>query len=829
MRENENLSLTISRGQSRKETNWIPEKMTWGQLVQTMRTAKVTHETMDQYTRMTKDEKAEVKDVGGFVGGYVKGNRTAENVQYRQIVSLDIDYPPDDLWDTYGLMCDYECLMHTTHSSTPENPRYRMLFPLLRTVTREEYPAVARMLAKQLGFSMDVYDETAYMVQQLMYWPSVCSDAEYGFWTHEGELASPDALLAMYKDWTDSSEWPRSSKASEDSVRPKTGKRMEDPREKRGLIGAFCRVYDIPEAIAKYLPDIYLPVEGNPARYTYAGGHSTGGLALYGSHDSRFSPPYIYAYSHHDTDPCSGMECNAYDLVRISKFGREGTQDQMKELIDGDEAILNEMTAVLKAEEARMFDDGYDVDNLTRDRKDYTEQGNATKFADRFGDIVCYNGSMGWSVWTGSIWKTSSEPIARKLLMNLNDDMRQTAVARMNLMPPIKKGEEPTPEQTDTKNAYNWWVKNSRSETTVRHVMTICQSLLHKDSDTFDHEPWALNTPSNIIDLRTGEEKPHARTAYCTQCTAVTPNFEMETPEWDAFLERVTGNDHDLIQYLQDVAGMALVGRVYEEALVMVWGPGGNGKSTLFDVWQRVMGDYAGTMRNEVLIGGPNGAEVAGQNQLRGKRLVIMSELEEERLVSSSLIKRLSSRDSINANVKYHEPITFTPSHTLVLHTNHLPRLRGVDGGIMRRIAIVPFNTKIVQSEMRTNMAGYLFEKEGAGILAWMINGAIRFWENDMKLKKPRAVVNATNAYLLGEDKVSRFISECCNTGDPTGSEESSANLFQAFRRWLTENDLRWSGGSISFKKAMQEKGYEYHKTNKGVYVKGIELNDDFM
>ena len=828
MADNSDLKLTISTGRSRKETQWTPRSTTWGKLCRKLQSAVTTDETMEYYAEASKDERAEIKDVGGYVCGLVEGSRTADHIKYRQIVSLDVDYPPEDLPDDYGMLGTYECLMHTTHSSTPENPRYRMLFPLTRAVSGEEYPAVARMLAKQLGYSMDIYDETAYMVQQLMYWPSVSLDADYGVWHFDGDLADPDSLLGLYHDWHNTDEWPRSSRVSPDAVRPKTGNRQTDPRDKTGLIGAFCRVYDIPQAIDKYLSDIYQPVEGSPSRYTYINGHTTGGLALYGPHDNRYNPPYLYAYSHHDTDPVSGLECNAWDLVRISRFGKDGTMDQMRELLQSDDAVQDEYIASQKARDAQMFDDAMLVDDLARDRHDLTEQGNAARFADRYSEYLCYNGSLGWSVWSGSLWQQAdgNNEIAQKLLMRLNDENKAEAIARLKLVKEPTEGEKPSEEYKKAKAAYTWWVKTARSGTTINRVVNLAKGIMRKDTAVFDGNPWVLNTPGCMIDLRTADELPHERKAYCTKTTYLTPNFEMETPEWDAFLSRVTGGDSDLIEYLQNVAGMALVGKVYEEALVIVYGPGGNGKSTLFEVWQRVMGDYAGTMRNEVLIGGPNGTEVAGQNQLRGKRLVIMGELEEDRLVSSSLIKRLTSRDQINANVKFHEPITFIPSHTLILHTNHLPRLRGVDGGIIRRIAIVPFRTKFQPSEIISDMAGYLVEKEGAGILAWMIRGAGNFYNNHMKLKKPAVVLQASESYLQSEDRVNRFLMECCIQDG--SAETNTANLFQAFKRWNMENDLKWSGGSISFRKALAEKGYEIRHTSKGNAIKGIALSDEY-
>ena len=311
--------LTIATGRSRKEMNWKNREMLWSELVDKLSSTIRTYETYEEYKKLSKSKKDEIKDVGGFVGGTLKeGRRKADNVVWRQIVTLDADFVKGDLWAGVETMFGYGCVMYSTHSHSPKAPRLRLVIPLKRAVTPDEYGAVSRRIAADLG--IDFFDDTTYEPHRLMYWPSTSSDGEFIFKVLDEEWVDPDEILARYEDWRDSSYWPESSRTKED--RKRLAERQGDPKEKPGVVGAFCRTYSIIDVIEKFLSDIYSPCE-NPNRYTYIPGSSAGGLVIYENGD--------FAYSHHGTDPISGKLCNAFDLVRLHKFGeldeeaKEGT------------------------------------------------------------------------------------------------------------------------------------------------------------------------------------------------------------------------------------------------------------------------------------------------------------------------------------------------------------------------------------------------------------------------------------------------------------------------------------------------------------------------
>lgn len=306
--ENDGLKLAIATGENRRTRVWKNTEITWGKLKKKLSAEYRTYEEVSEYNKMTREAKARVKDIGGFVGGELKnGKRGSGYVISRSVVTLDADYATPELWDDIELVTEYEMLCYSTHSHTDAKPRLRIIVPLARKVTPDEYEAIARKIADQFG--MDYFDDTTYQASRLMFWPSTPKNGDWFTAEVEGPILDPDKILDSYTDWSDTSFWPESSRMG--TTRKKTASKQGDPLAKDGIVGAFCRTYTIQDAIEKYLPSEY--VESNiPDRYTYTGGSTAAGLVIY---EEKFS------YSNHSTDPTSGKLCNAFDLVRIHKFG----------------------------------------------------------------------------------------------------------------------------------------------------------------------------------------------------------------------------------------------------------------------------------------------------------------------------------------------------------------------------------------------------------------------------------------------------------------------------------------------------------------------------
>lgn len=310
------LTYKITTGRSRLETEWKQREMTWQQLCARLTKAKRTAESMAEYKAMTKAQRGKVKDIGGFVGGTFLGtHRKASEVTGRSLVTLDIDFGTANL---PGLVDDALAgtawCLYTTHSHTPKEPRYRLVIPLSREVSADEYGPIARRIADDIG--IELFDQSTYEPSRLMYWPSASRDAEFIGETGEGDPADADAILNSYNDWRNVAEWP-----VHDMHNPVSrGAKQEDPRTKPGIIGTFCRTYGIAEAIETFIPGVYTPTTQED-RWTYAQGSTHGGMVTYED---------TWAYSHHGTDPCGGKLCNAFDMVRLHLYADldEGTDTE---------------------------------------------------------------------------------------------------------------------------------------------------------------------------------------------------------------------------------------------------------------------------------------------------------------------------------------------------------------------------------------------------------------------------------------------------------------------------------------------------------------------
>ena len=306
---NNDFPIDIATAHSRLSKKWKNKATTWAKLVERCSETKRTTESVSEYAKMSRDEQSGIKDVGGFVGGYLSGGtRKTANVMWRSIATLDIDYGTLDLWDEFTTNFAFAAMLYSTHKHTKEHPRYRLVFPLSRQVRPDEYEPLCRMVAKEIGINL--FDDTTYQLARLFYYPSTSRDGEYVFEYQDGKALNVDEWLKKYKGgYKDVAEWPTSSREGE--LIAHLSKKVGDPTEKPGLIGAFCRAYTIQEAIDTFLQDAYEKT-AHENRYTYKLGSVAAGLVCY---DGKF------AYSNHETDPASKQLCNAFDLCRIHLYG----------------------------------------------------------------------------------------------------------------------------------------------------------------------------------------------------------------------------------------------------------------------------------------------------------------------------------------------------------------------------------------------------------------------------------------------------------------------------------------------------------------------------
>ena len=343
-------NLPIAYGDSCFAVKWSNKVISFDDLAERLKTPVRTTETVSEYAKMRKADRDRAKDRGGFVAGQLKGGRRKrETVGSRSMLTLDLDQATTSFLPNFKATCEYAALVYSTHSHTPEAPRLRVVVPLSRDVTPDEYQAISRYFADEWG--IDMFDECSYRPHQLMYWPTVSADGEYIFERVDGEWLDPDAYLAKHPNWRDCALLPTSSRES--GVRGFDSRKQEDPLKKRGIVGAFCRAYTITAAIATFLDGVYAPT-ASANRYDFIGSDSMPGVQVY---DDR------WIYSHHANDPACGMLLNAFDAVRVHKFGDD---DPRKSFDEMSEFALNdpEVKSVLARERVEASEDfeGADLD-----------------------------------------------------------------------------------------------------------------------------------------------------------------------------------------------------------------------------------------------------------------------------------------------------------------------------------------------------------------------------------------------------------------------------------------------------------------------------------
>ncbi|CEQ30004.1 virulence-associated protein e [[Clostridium] sordellii] len=366
--------INIAIGRSRKEINYVNKSISYLDFINNyLKDTKYTKENYKEYINFSKDIQDNIKDVGGFVGGFLKdGKRRKDTVINRSLVTLDADFAYKNMIEDIEKNCDFAMCIYTTHKHTKENPRFRIVIPLSYEVDPIEYEAIARKLAFNIG--IDYFDDTTYSPSRLMYFPSTSKDGDYVFKIIDKTWLNPKDILNSYENYKDESSWPFSSRTKKKVINSNTNPPKENPRLKEGIIGAFCRVYNVFDVIEKYLSNIYKKGDSD-YRYTYINGSSSNGLIIYENGD--------FAYSHHSTDVCLDKLCNSFDLLRLHKFSN------LDEKVSGDTPI-NKLPSYINM-----------IEFISKDEKVILELGNSKlkQAKEDFKDLYNLNEDNNENIW----------------------------------------------------------------------------------------------------------------------------------------------------------------------------------------------------------------------------------------------------------------------------------------------------------------------------------------------------------------------------------------------------------------------------------------------
>ena len=479
--------------------------------------------------------------------------------------------------------------------------------------------------------------------------------------------------------------------------------------------------------------------------------------------------------------------------------------------------------------------------------EDFSDMGEAKALIKEYRDELLYTDATQFLSYDGMCWRENRQKavgaVEEFLDMQLVEsrDQFETAVAHMLAVDPsldeitVRKGGRAlekliTPQNAEAfgelqaARAYYGFVMKYRNYKHIADTQNTAKPMVATDINLFDAQENYLNTPGGTYDLAKGVNgmMPHKATDLLTKITNCAPGDEGRQL-WEDALKLFFCGDQDLIDYVQMTVGMAAVGKVYVEALIIAYGEGRNGKSTFWNTISRVLGTYSGAMSADSLTANCRRNVKPEIAELKGKRLIIAAELEEGTRLSTSILKQLCSTDQIRGEKKFKDPFDFTPSHTAVLYTNHLPKVSASDDGTWRRLIVIPFHAKIEGSSDIKNYADYLFNNAGPAVMSWIIEGARKVIEREFKIEPPKVVANAIAEYRGMNDWLSHFLEDCCVTG--VGLEQKSGDLYQEYRAYCLRTG-EYARNNADFIAEIEKRGFMRKKKKSGMWVQGLQLKD---
>lgn len=506
----------------------------------------------------------------------------------------------------------------------------------------------------------------------------------------------------------------------------------------------------------------------------------------------------------------------------------------------------------VSSQEGYVAPDQYNDDFYTKSLKpeDYSDVGQAKVLSREYGDELKFTAATDFIRFDGEVWVEDKQmavgACVEFLDLQLQDAKDSIEEAQKALVKAgydesvVKQGSKAIAKDIKSEHLglfymlvgaekYLAFAMKRRDYKYITSALNVSKSMLTIKVSDLDKDPVLLNTPRATYNLEKGVtgEQPHDPFDLITKITECSPGDEgMDI--WLEALETFFCGDAELIEYVQKVIGLAAIGKVYEEFIIIAYGDGANGKSTFWNTIARVLGTYSGKISSDILTMGNKVNAQPEMAELKGKRLIIASEMQEGVRLNTAMVKQLCSTDEIQACKKYKDPFHFVPSHQVVLYTNHLPKVGANDDGIWRRLKVIPFNAKIKGNSDIKNYADYLYEKAGSAIMKWIIEGAEKVSKTDHKVDDPKCVRDAVAAYREDNDWLGHFIADCCEVGD--GLTEKSGEFYQQYRAYCIQSG-EYTRSTTDFYAAVEKAGYVRRKSNNGTLVYGLSLKSgqDFL
>lgn len=476
---------------------------------------------------------------------------------------------------------------------------------------------------------------------------------------------------------------------------------------------------------------------------------------------------------------------------------------------------------------------------------DFTDVGQAKVLVEEYKDKMRFSTSTKFLVYNGSFWE-ESELKAQLVAQELSERQLEEAESQIEklMQEMVKNGAMEILASVGAKKAvgifnkvqalsykqyeaaldYKKYALKRRDSRNITTALKEVSPMIEITPQELDVDEFLLNTPANTVQLKNGQVQDHQAINFITKQTEVSLG-SAGADAWQKALDTIFCGDDELIEYVQQIVGLSAIGKVYVEALIIAFGNGRNGKSTFWNVIARVMGTYAGTISADILTVGCRRNVKPELAEAKGKRLLIAAELEEGMRLNTSNVKQLCSTDAITAEKKFKSPFDYIPSHTLVLYTNHLPKVGAIDQGTWRRLIVIPFLASIEGKSEIKNYADYLFEHAGEAILSWIVEGAQKVIQSDFKVPLPDKVKDAIGAYKENNDWFGSFLSECCEVGE---DEEVKSGQFYTEYRAFCMRTGEYTRSTTDFYSAIESEGFTRFRNSKGVFIKGLKLKSEF-
>ena len=474
---------------------------------------------------------------------------------------------------------------------------------------------------------------------------------------------------------------------------------------------------------------------------------------------------------------------------------------------------------------------------------DFSDVGEARTFVEQYADEVAFTVATDYLRYNGTYWEESEHAVTLAMMehtdVQLAEAEKQVEAALQTLehlgipreaaktggkkfRDSLDEAQTAAYQQYQYYSTFQAFVMKYRNVRNMTNALDAAKPIVLHNPEALDSNPMLLNTPGGTYYLPEGLNgwKPTDPADLLTKVTAVVPSEE-GMPLWNDALQLFFCGDQSLIDYVQQVCGLCLVGKVYQEALLIAYGDGRNGKSTFWNVIYKVLGSYSGNISADALTVNCKRNVKPEMAELKGKRMIIAAELQEGMRLNTSVVKQLCSTDPIFAEKKFKAPFHFEPSHTLVLYTNHLPKVGASDDGTWRRLIVIPFHAKIQGSKDIKNYTQHLVDNAGGAVLSWLIEGARKVIAANYQITRPQCVLDAIGSYREGNDWLGNFINECCIVNK--SYQEKSGELYNNYREYCIENG-EYIRSTSDFYAALEQAGYKRKKMRDGKYIIGIQL-----